>query len=191
MKRRFQLKFPKKSNKLPVVLEKEDILKMIDATSNLKHKLLLMLMYGSGLRVGEAIKARIEHFDVSRKVFTVKSGKGAKDRYVNLSDRFINNFIAFTKNKLQGYLFESAYNQGHPITSRTASKIVENSLRKAGINKKAHCHTLRTSYATHLIENGTDISYIQKLLGHSDIRTTQSYIRLSNESIRNVKSPLD
>jgi len=191
MKRRFGLKFPKKSSKLPIVLEKEEILRMIDATANLKHKLLLMLMYGSGLRVGESIKARIEDFDVNRKVFTVKSGKGAKDRYVNLSDRFIQNFIIFTKNKSSGFLFESAYNAGHPITSRTASKIVEHSLRKANISKKAHCHTLRTSYATHLIENGTDISYIQKLLGHSDIRTTQLYIRLSNESIRNVKSPLD
>jgi len=164
---------------------------MIDATINLKHRLLLMLMYGSGLRVSEAIAAKVEDFDIKSKIFTVKSGKGAKDRYVNLSEKFIQNFIIFTKNKESGYLFESAQKVGQPVTSRTAAKIVENSLKKANIAKKAHCHTLRTSFATHLIENGTDISYVQKLLGHSSIRTTQTYLRLSNNSIRNIKSPLD
>jgi len=191
LKRRFSLKYPKKSSKLPVVLGKEDILKMIDSLKNPKHKLLLELMYGSGLRVGEAIKAKIGDFDIKGKTLHVKDGKGRKDRIVNLSERFIHNFIKFTNGKSQGYLFESAQRQGNHISSKTAENIVKNALRKAHISKKAHPHTLRTSFATHLIENGVDISYVQNLLGHSRISTTQGYIRLSQNSIRSIKSPLD
>lgn len=125
------------------------------------------------------------------RIFHVKNGKGSKDRIVNLSGKFINDFCRFVGNRTSGYLFESAYKIGNHISSRTAQLIVKNALRKAGIAKNAHCHTLRTSYATHLIENGTDISYVQKLLGHLRISTTQAYIRLSHSSIRNIKSPLD
>ena len=191
LKRRFGLKYPKKASKLAVVLAKEEILGMIGATKSQKHRLLLMLMYGSGLRLGEAIRAKIEDFDIKRKAFHVKSGKGSKDRIANLSERFIENFAAFINGRSSGYLFESAQNYGRHISSRTAQKIVKNALRKAGISKKAHCHTLRTSYATHLIENGIDISYVQKLLGHSSLKTTQAYLRLSASSVSSVKSPLD
>jgi len=191
LKRRFSLKYPKKSSKLPIVLSKDDILKMIDSIENPKHKLLLELMYGSGLRVGEAVKIKIEDFDISSKTLHVKNGKGSKDRIVNLSERFIGNFAKFVNGKSSGYLFESAHRIGNNISSRTAEKIVKNSLRKADITKNAHPHTLRTSFATHLIENGIDISCVQKLLGHSRISTTQTYLRLSSESLRKIKSPLD
>lgn len=191
LKRKFGLKYPKKSSKLPIVLHKEEILDMIDSVKNPKHRLLLVLMYGSGLRVGEAIKAKIEDFDISGRTLHVKSGKGSKDRIVNLSEKFIRDFSEYSKAKPQGYLFESSQGQGSHISSRTAQLIVKNALRKAGIAKKAHPHTLRTSFATHLIENGIDISYVQRLLGHSSIRTTQSYLRLSSNSIRQIKSPLD
>lgn len=191
LKRKFGLKYPKKSSKLPVVLSKDEILKMIGSIENPKHRLLLELMYGSGLRVGEVVKIKIEDFDVNGKTLHIKDGKGSKDRIANLSEKFIVNFVAFTKTKNLGYLFESAQRQGNHISSRTAEKNVKNALRKSNITKKAHPHTLRTSFATHLIENGIDISYVQKLLGHSSISTTQNYLRLSKESIRNVKSPLD
>jgi len=191
LKRKFDLKYPKKSSKLPIVLSKDDILKMIDSIENPKHKLLLEMMYGSGLRVGEAIKVKIEDFDINQKVLHVKDGKGSKDRIVNLSNRFICDFIKFVDGKSLGYLFESAQRIGNHISSRTAQMIVKHALGKTKIQKKAHPHTLRTSYATHLIESGIDISYVQKLLGHSKISTTQTYLRLSKESIRNIKSPLD
>lgn len=191
LKRKFDLKYPKKSNKLPIVLGKDDILKMIDSLRNPKHKLLLELMYGSGLRVGEAIKIKIEDFDINSKTLHIKDGKGGKDRIVNLSEMFIHNFIKSTNGKIQGHLFESAQRHGNHFTSRTAENIVKNALRKAHIWKNAHPHTLRTSFATHLIENGVDIIYVQKLLGHSRISTTQAYLRLSSNSIRQIKSPLD
>ena len=191
LSRKFGLKYPKKSNKLPVVLSKEEILGMIGSVKNQKHRLLLMLMYGSGLRVGEAIKAKIGDFDISSKTLHVKSGKGDKDRIVNLSERFISDFAKLANINSNGFLFESSQRPGNHISSRTAQLIIKNTLRKTRINKNAHPHTLRTSFATHLIENGTDISYVQKLLGHSSISTTQAYLRLSKSSIRNVKSPLD
>lgn len=191
LKRKFHLKYPKKSSKLPIVLSKDEILKMIDSLKNPKHKLLLELMYGSGLRVGEAIKVKIEDFDINSKTLHIKDGKGSKDRIANLSQKFIDDFIVFTRAKSFGYLFESVQMHGKHINGRTAEKIVKNALRKAHISKNAHPHTLRTSFATHLIENGTDISYVQKLLGHSRISTTQAYLRLSSESLRNIRSPLD
>ena len=191
LKRKFSLKYPKKSNRLPAVLGKDEIIKMIELTKNPKHKLLLMLMYDSGLRMGEAIKIKIEDFDINSKTLHVKNGKGGRDRIVNLSEKFITDFVNYTGNKKIGFLFESAQRIGNPISGRTAQMIVKNVLRKAGISKNAHCHTLRTSYATHLIENGIDISYVQKLLGHSSVSTTQAYLRLSSNSIRQIKSPLD
>lgn len=191
LKRKFNLKYPKKHNKLPIVLSKYEILKMIDSIENPKHKLLLELMYGSGLRLSEAIKAKVEDFDTASKVLHVKGGKGCKDRIVNLSERFTADFICFINGKSYGYLFESAQRTGNHISSRTAQIIVKNAIKKSKIPKNAHPHTLRTSFATHLIENGIDISYVQKLLGHSRISTTQTYLRLSSESLRNIKSPLD
>ena len=186
MKRRFHLSYPKKSNRLPMVLSREEIVRMIDTTQNPKHKLLLELMYGSGLRVGEAVKVKAEDIDRERKILLIREGKGGKDRMVNLSDRFLNDL-----NESHGYLFESDYSLGHHITLRTAQEIVKQACRKAGISKNAHPHTLRTSFATHLIENGTDISFVQRLLGHAKISTTQAYLRLSSASLQKVKSPLD
>lgn len=191
LKRRFNLKHPKKSNKLAVVLSKEEILRRIGSLQNPKHRLLLELMYGSGLRLGEAIKAKIEDFDIANKTMHIKEGKESKDRLVNLSQKFINDFTNYIKNKHFGYLFESAQRIGNHISSRTAQLIVKSAIKKSQISKNAHCHTLRTSYATHLIENGIDISYVQKLLGHSRLSTTQAYIRLNANSIRKIKSPLD
>ena len=208
LKRRFQLKYPKKENRLSVVLSKEEILRMIDSLRNPKHKLLLMLMYGSGLRLGECINIKIEDFDLGRNVLHVVRGKGAKDRMVNLSSSFIELFLRYTgqrmgehrhghdgmsalREKHEGFLFSSAHNPNWHITSRAAQNVVKDTLRNCGIRKKAHPHTLRTSYATHLSENGVDVSFIQKLLGHKDIKTTQVYLRHSANSIAAIKSPLD
>jgi len=211
LKRRFQLKYPKKENKLSVVLSKEEILRMIDSLRNPKHKLLLMLMYGSGLRLGECINVKIEDFDIGRNVLHVVRGKGAKDRMVNLSSSFIELFLRYiggknggsgflagkhgewrgSSTKQEGFLFTSAHNPNWHITARAAQNVVKDTLLNCGIRKKAHPHTLRTSYATHLSENGVDVSFIQKLLGHKDIKTTQVYLRHSANSLAAIKSPLD
>jgi integrase/recombinase XerD len=191
LKRRFHLKYPRKESKLAIVLSKEEILRMIDALKNPKHKLLLMLMYGSGLRLGECINVKIEDFDAGRKVLHIKRGKGAKDRVVNLSTSFAELLLRHTQGKKEGFLFTSAHNPHWHITSRAAQSVVKHALRTAGIRKKAHPHTLRTSYATHLIENGVDVSYVQKLLGHKNLSTTQVYLRHSASSIAAIKSPLD
>jgi len=191
LKRRFNLIHPKKSNSLPIVLTKNEILEMINSLQNPKHRLLIELMYGSGLRVGEAVKIKIEDFNLERKTLHIKSGKGNKDRITNLSEKFISDFKDFTHNKQYGFLFESSARERKHISIRTAEQIIKNALGNTRINKNAHPHTLRTSYATHLVESGTDISFIQKFLGHSDIKTTQIYLRLTNSSIQNIKSPLD
>lgn len=191
LKRRFQLRYPKKENKLSTVLTKDEILRMIDSLQNPKHKLLLMLMYGSGLRLGEVISVRIEDFDAQRGTLHVRRGKGAKDRMVNLSATFLRLFRDCVKDRQEGFLFCPWDNTKKHISGRTVQKILTNSLKKTGIKKKAHPHTLRTSYATHLIEQGTDISYVQRLLGHKDIKTTQTYLRLSRSSIASIRSPLD
>ncbi|MBI2660808.1 tyrosine-type recombinase/integrase [Candidatus Woesearchaeota archaeon] len=190
LKRRFQLKHPKKSNKLSGVLGKQDILDMISALPNPKHRLVVELMYGSGLRVGEARKVKIGDFDIERKLLMIRGCKGGKDRVVNLSDRFISDFTQFARAE-NSYLFEPSGRPGRHICERTAQNIVKNAAKRAGIGKKAHPHTLRTSYATHLIENGVDISFVQRLLGHSRISTTQAYIRLNSNSLSKIKSPLD
>ncbi len=209
LKRRFQLKYPKVHNKLPIVLSKEDILKMIQVTNNLKHKLLLELLYGSGLRVGEGVKIRIEDIDIKNKLCFIRNGKGGKDRIVRLSDMFIVDFSIYLQqlnnkhtnntntnntninNTNNNYLFESQQKKEMHISIRTAQKIVEQSLAKANITKNAHPHTLRTSFATHLVQNKVDISYLQKILGHSRLETTQRYIRLNTADLIKIKSPLD
>ncbi|MBS3131319.1 tyrosine-type recombinase/integrase [Candidatus Woesearchaeota archaeon] len=209
LKRRFNLKYPKKENTLPEVLSKGEILGMLASLSNEKHKLMLKLMYGSGLRLGELLNARIDDFDLERKTFHVRLGKGGKDRIVNLSENFIVDFrrfigkrdIAFDEGRFRvngfrnnnpennGFLFTGG--NGKKLSQRTVQNIVKTALRRAGIRKKAHPHTFRVSYATHLIENGTEISYIQRLLGHARRETTERYLRINPDSIRNVRSPLD
>ena len=189
LKRKFNIPYPKKSNKLPVVLSRDEIGSMINSLKNQKHRMLLELLYGSGLRLGEAIKIKAEDICIQQKTLFIHSGKGDKDRIANLSGIFIDEFLG--SGIKSGYLFESAQHPESHIHPRTAQSIVKCALQKAGIIKKAHCHTLRTSYATHLIENGVDISYVQKLLGHARISTTQAYIRLGDSSLRAIKSPLD
>lgn len=168
LKRRFHLKYPKKEKKLPVVLSRDEILRMIASLNNKKHKLLIKLMYGSGLRLGEVLNTGIVDFDLERKVLHIRHGKGNKDRMVNLSSSFIRDFIGYIGDKREGFLFVKS--NGKKLSSRAVQNVVRKALRLTGIKKKAHCHTLRTSYATHLIEQGIDISYVQKLLGHSSLK---------------------
>ena len=188
----FSVKRPKREKYLPTVLSKTEIISLIEKTGNLKHKLLLSLMYGSGLRVSEAVKLRIIDINVGANKLLVKNGKGAKDRWTVLSKLSAELFEQCKKFSAENqvYVFAGAGNRPH-LTSRSAEKIFNQALVRAGINRQAGCHSLRHSFATHLLENNTDIRVIQKLLGHSNIKTTQVYTQVAGSLLAKISSPLD
>ena len=180
------IKNPKMPQKLPIVLSREEVKRMINITKNPKHKLLIQLMYGCGLRVSEAVKIKIQDIDLDRKVLTVRSGKGNKDRQLPIPKSLIDDLR--NSITLRKYLFEG---RKRHITQKSAYEIVKNASKKAKIIKNVSCHTLRHSFATHLLESGTNIRYIQELLGHSKLQTTQIYTKVSKSSLKKIKSPLD
>ena len=191
LKRRFRLVYPKVENRLPLVVQKEAVLRMIDTPPNIKHKLLITLLYSSGLRVSEAVKMKMADINTMRKCAIVRQGKGGKDRVVILSDTFLQlleDFLPLRKRE-SDYIFYSDRPDKTHISIKTAEKVVENAASKVGI--RAYCHALRSSFATHLLENGTDVHYVQRLLGHSSIKTTQGYLRVAENSLLKVKSPID
>ena len=189
MKRRFKLLHPKKPKLLPTVLSKNEALRMIDAVKNKKHRLLIMLLYSAGLRVSEVVGLRWCDIDFERKVVVVRKGKGNKGRATLLADKVIDELkLAFRKGK---YIFYSERDYNKHISVRTAQQIVKHAAALAGIDKNIFCHALRSSFATHLIEQGADVSYVQKLLGHARIQTTQGYLRIADRAVFAVKSPLD
>ena len=182
----------KKEKKLPEIYSLEEIEKILKAHNNKKHCLLLQLAYGCGLRVGEIIRLKKENIDLYRNVLWVRKGKGAKDRRsIMINDFLKKNLEEHIKNlSQQNYLFPSYTDRGH-ITRRTAEKIFENACKKSGVRKKKNIHTLRHSFATHLLEQGVDLRHIQELLGHSKITTTEIYTHVSIKSIANITSPLE
>ncbi|RJQ34294.1 integrase [Candidatus Parcubacteria bacterium] len=188
----FDIRRPKKEKFLPTVLTKSEIIKIINCVHNLKHKLLLSLLYGSGLRVSEVVKIKISHLDLSSKSLLVKDAKGNKDRYTLLSGisiKLLNLYLPKLPSAGQ-YLFSGQSGESH-LSQRSAQKIFDNALKKSSIKKSASCHSLRHSFATHLLESGVDIRYIQKLLGHSSIKTTEVYTKVARNFLDNIKSPLD
>jgi len=193
LKRNFnKIRRMKQEKHLPLVIPKDAIKRMISATKNPKHMVLIEIMYSSGLRVTECVKLRIDNLNLNNRTGIVKRGKGKKDRMIILSKRMIEDLRRYleTRKDSNPYVFISQYNSNTHISARTAQKIIENSARKAGISR-IYCHALRASFATHLINNGTDISLVQKLLGHSSISTTQNYIKVSTKDIKDIKNPLD
>lgn len=187
----FDIKGAKKTNYLPTILSKDEIDRMLVKTTNPKHNFLISLMYSAGLRVSEAIKIHMRDFDLDRKLIMVRHGKGQKDRCTLLSEKLIPILKkqALLK-KPSDYLFTGAGGVGH-LTSESAEKIVKKAAEAAGIAKKVTCHSLRHSFATHLLEAGTSIRYIQELLGHARLETTQIYTKVANNNLQNIKSPLD
>jgi len=182
---------PKQDNKVPVVLSKTEVKNMLEAKTNPKHKILLMLVYSAGLRVGETVRLKKEHIDLSRKSIRIVSGKGRKDRYTLLSDsvcRLIKDYYASFN--IETWVFPGAKKSSH-LSIRSAQHICADALYRAGINKGASIHSLRHTFATHLMENGTDIRYIQELLGHNSIRTTERYTHVARRGALRIISPLD
>ena len=181
----------KRERTLPIVLNAGEVLALFDACTNIKHRLILTIIYSAGLRVSEAVTLKMSDIDMERDMIYIKSAKGKKDRYTVLSGSvpdIMKEYIHFYKPT--DWLFQGANNQTH-ITIRSVQKIMQKALVKAGIRKDASVHTLRHSFATHLLEQGTDIRYIQKLLGHSSVVTTSIYTHVSNKDISRVISPLD
>jgi len=186
---KINIKFAKRNKSLPVVLSRSEIAKIIDATNNLKHKLIISLAYGAGLRVSEIINLKVQNINLDELTIHIKEAKGKKDRITLLPEKLVNDLRVILSGKnTDEVVFISE--RGGKLAERTAQKIFENALSKTDITKKATFHSLRHSFATHLLENGTDIRYVQELLGHSNIRTTQIYTHVTNPSLKNIKSPL-
>jgi len=184
------IKPPKIERKLPVVLTKVEVKQLLDAISNKKHRLLVEALYSSGLRVSEAVQLKVNDLDSLEHIGIVRAGKGKKDRNIILSKGFMKNVEDYlkTQKKPSEYLFSS---RNSHITIRMAQRIVSEAANNAGIKKRVFCHALRSSFATHLLESGTDIRMIQVLLGHADISTTQRYTKVSTAQLKKIQSPLD
>ena len=181
---------PKKHSHLPKTIHANDIKKMFDATINLKHNTMLKLCYGMGLRLSEITNMKITDIDSNNMQVFIEKGKGKKDRYVNLPQSILEQLRAYYRvYRPKLYLFEGQ--DGGQYSARSTQQVFKNALHKAGINKQVGIHSLRHSYATHLLEQGTDIRFIQELLGHKDLKTTLLYTEVTNSSIRKVISPLD
>jgi len=187
----YEIKRPKKDRILPVVLSKAEVKSIMQALDNLKHRCLLMVIYSSGLRLSEAANLKIADIDSERKLLHVKGGKGRKDRYTVVSDVLLNMLIEYyDKYCPTSWVFEGQDARKH-ISTRTVQKIFENACVKADITKNVSVHSLRHSFATHLLESGVDLRYIQELLGHASSKTTEIYTHVSVRKIGEIKSPLD
>ena len=185
-----KIKTPKADKHLPVVMSREEVKRLIGAAKSSKSRLIIMLMYASGLRLSECLKMGQKDLELDQKTGWVRAGKGNKDRMIILSDSLIGALKEYVVGRSESsYLFENK--EGEPLTSRNVQKIVKRAAIRAGINKKVSPHTLRHSFATHLLESGTDIRKIQELLGHANLQTTQIYTKVSTEELKKVKSPLD
>jgi len=187
----YEITRPKKDKKLPVVLSPEEVSGILSSVNNIKHKLILMLIYSVGLRVSEVVKLKPEDIDAERKLIHIKGAKGRKDRYTMLSDVAMKTLREYQrKYKLQTWLFLGQRKDKH-ISIRTVQAIFEQARDKAGIGKDVTVHSLRHSFGDTFAENGVDLRYIQELLGHKHSKTTEIYTHVSNKNLREIKSPLD
>lgn len=182
---------PKKKMLLPKVISEEKILTGLLAVENLKHKTILLLAYSAGMRVSEVIQLKITDINSDRMQITINEAKGKKDRVVTLSETILLLLRDYYKEYApKEWLFEGQY-PGEHYSARSAQAIFKDAYKKLNLPQTVSFHSLRHSYATHLLENGTDITYIQKLLGHNDIKTTLRYTHVSNKDIGKIESPLD
>jgi len=187
---KIDLKFAKRNKRLPVILSRLEIKKIIRNISNIKHCLTISLAYGAGLRVSEVVNMRVKDINIAELTIHIKEAKGKKDRLTIFPEKIskdIKNLIAGKQGN--DFVFES--NRGGKLTTTSLQKIFQKALLKSDIQKDATFHSLRHSFATHLLENGVDVRYVQELLGHQNIRTTQIYTHVTNPSLKNIKSPLD
>ncbi|QCK17076.1 integrase [Mangrovivirga cuniculi] len=181
---------PSKEKKLPVVLSEEEVVRMLKTPMNLKHRCMLTLIYSAGLRVGEMIDMKISDIDGDRMLIHVKGAKGKKDRTTLLSEKTLLLLREYYKKyKPKRWLFEGQ--GGEKYSASSLRKVFHRAKKNAGIKKDATLHTLRHSFATHLLERGTNLRYIQNLLGHSSSKTTEIYTHITSKGMNEIKSPLD
>jgi len=181
--------FTQKNKSLPYVLSKDEIVKMINSTVNIKHQLIIELLYSCGLRVSELINLKYEDVDFKNRIIRVNKGKGSKDRITIVSAKTLRKLKAFgSVNNLTGKIF---LGRNGNYSVKSVQKVLENAANKSKINRKVTPHMLRHSFATHLLENGTDLRYIQALLGHARLETTQIYARVAKNNLKNIKNPFD
>ena len=186
----YSVERPRKTESLPKVISLEEVQQIIKNTNNIKHKCIVSLLYSAGLRRNELLCLKLEDIDSKRMVITVKNGKGNKDRLTILSPSVLENLrIYFKVWRPKTYLFEGQ--KGEQYTATSVLRIIDNAAKKAKIRKKVTPHMLRHSFATHLLENGTDLRYIQVLLGHSSTKTTEIYTQVAINNIKTIKSPID
>jgi integrase/recombinase XerD len=182
---------PKRSKVLPNVLSKEEIKLILNAHSNIKHKMMLSLIYSCGLRCGELLALKPVHIDSKRNLVMLKNAKGKKDRITPLSPKILEMLREYFKvYQPTAYLFEGQ-KAGTSYDARSLQQVIKQAVQKAGISKPVTLHWLRHSYATHLLESGTDLRYIQELLGHNSSKTTEIYTHVSTKSLQQIKSPFD
>ncbi len=189
----FDIPRPKKRLILPKILSEDELSRLFQALENKKHKAMLFTAYSAGLRVSEIASLQLQHIDSGRMQILIANAKGKKDRYVALSPILIDilrDYIKTNKPKPKKYLFESEQT-GEAYPTRTIQQVFSNAKRKANITKEVGVHSLRHSFATHLLEKGTDIRYIKDLLGHFNIKTTERYLYVSKKQLVNIVSPLD
>jgi integrase/recombinase XerD len=182
---------PKRAKKLPNVLSKEEVKAILEAPTNIKHKAMLSLIYACGLRCGELLSLTPNDVDSKRKILSVKNAKGKKDRIVPLSEKIIVLLREYYKAVKPKYFLFEGQNKGFMYDDRSLQNVLKQSLAKTKITKPVTLHWLRHSYATHLLESGTDLRYIQEILGHSSSKTTEIYTHVSTQSIQQIKSPFD
>lgn len=186
----YMIERPRKEKYLPEVLSEEETIRILDATDNLKHKAILMTIYSAGLRISELVNLKIKDIDSNRMQIRVEQAKGKKDRYTLLSERTLEILRKyFLEYKPKKWIFEGI--NGEQYSHRSIQEALRKSVEKAGIKKKITVHTLRHSFATHLLESGTDLRYIQSLLGHSSSKTTEIYTHITTKGFEQIKSPLD
>ncbi len=181
---------PKREKKLPVVLSMDEVRRIIECTFNLRHKTLLCLTYSGGFRLGEALQLKLCDIDSDRMLIHIRSAKGRKDRYTLLSRKallLMREYYQVYTPKV--YLFEGP--NGESYSPRSVQNVVKSAVARAGINKHVTPHSLRHSFATHLLENGTDLRYIQNLLGHNSPKTTMIYTHVSDMAVQKIKNPFD
>jgi len=181
---------PRGERKLPDVLSKEEVRAMLNATTNLKHKSLIALIYSCGLRRSEAIQMKLEDIDSKRMMIKIRGAKGKKDRYVQLAQSTLNLLrLYYQKEKPAVWLFEGTNGKQYSATS--IFNDIKRAAKKAGIKKRVYPHILRHSFATHHLEQGTDLRYIQEWLGHESSKTTEIYTHVSRNSFTKFKNPID
>lgn len=182
---------PKRDHRYPDILSRREVQKIITGPKNPKHRFLLALIYSAGLRVGEAVKLRLHDLDTDRGMIHIRQSKGKQDRYAMYSSLLKTLFDTYTDyHKLRDWLFPGADPDRH-LSVRSAQKVFERARDSAGITKDVTIHSLRHAFATHLLEDGVDLRYIQELLGHKSSKTTEMYTHVARKQIRNIRSPLE